>query len=191
MNKIINKYWGLTIIGVLVIVFGLGIISKYNEWQAEKIASEKSSFKDLVGEDPKAGRIYSSGNTALHIAAKHGLTELMQWLIDDRANVNARNGSRKTPLLLAAEEGHSEVVKFLLKRDDTNVNARDNYDQTSLHWAINHSNSEMVRSLLERGANVNARDNYGKTPLDLAIQYGVDDDAKVLRDNGGKCNRRC
>ncbi len=56
-----------------------------------------------------------SERTALHYAAQHGDKALVLLLLAYDANVNARD-YRATPLCLAAEMGHTDIVDILLSR---------------------------------------------------------------------------
>jgi ankyrin repeat protein len=41
--------------------------------------------------------------------------EIVELLITEGANVNARDGAGRTPLSYAKEEGHTEIAEMLLK----------------------------------------------------------------------------
>ena len=51
----------------------------------------------------------------LHHAAKNGHSEIAELLLENEADVNAKDRSRRTPLHLAAGYGHPKIVKILLK----------------------------------------------------------------------------
>jgi len=68
------------------------------------------------------------------------------------------------PLHFAANNGHVDVVRFLLEKG-ANVNAQDHRGRTPLHLAALDGHVDVVRFLLEKGANVNAQDHRGRTPL--------------------------
>lgn len=73
--------------------------------------------------------------TALHEAARNGDIERLKSLLDNGADVNAKdekNGA--APLHYAAGHGHARAVKLLLDKG-AEVNARDNTGSTPLHWA--------------------------------------------------------
>ncbi|XP_065904061.1 26S proteasome non-ATPase regulatory subunit 10-like [Dysidea avara] len=62
-------------------------------------------------------------STPLHVAVRSGKEEIVKFLIEKGANVNARSlGS--TPLHVAVTNGREEIVKFLIEKG-TNVNAKD------------------------------------------------------------------
>ena len=59
------------------------------------------------------------------------------------ANLNTSNTmSGRSPLFWAARNGHKEVVKLLLERDDVNPDAADEYGRTPLCEAIENGHRE-------------------------------------------------
>jgi ankyrin repeat protein len=56
------------------------------------------------------------GNTALHAASRFKQLEMVRWLLDHGANVNASDYERKTPLHVAVESGHADVAELLRRR---------------------------------------------------------------------------
>jgi ankyrin len=54
------------------------------------------------------------GNTALHIAALAGQEEVVKLLVHCGADVNVRSQQGFTPLYMAAQENHYNLVTFLL-----------------------------------------------------------------------------
>ena len=75
-----------------------------------------------------------------------------------------------TPLHLAAENCHTNVVVLLLEKGaKIGVQAKDN--ETPLHLAAQEGCVDVVAILLAKGAETSARDNQGRTPLDRAQQW--------------------
>ncbi|RWS31786.1 Ankyrin repeat domain-containing protein 6-like protein [Leptotrombidium deliense] len=66
----------------------------------------------------------SSGKTALHYAATTGHLQIVNELIVNMGNLNAKDNSGYAPLHLAATEGHVDVVKLLL-RSGSHIDAVD------------------------------------------------------------------
>lgn len=121
----------------------------------------------------------SGGITPLMRAVKNSDMEMVQFLLDNGANINARSINGATPLLLAAEHGHESVAGFLLKRDaDTSLallQAGFNHREfgvivgdTPLHAAARLGHDEIVGLLLEKNANVAARNEKGQIPAVVA-----------------------
>jgi len=48
----------------------------------------------------------SSYNTPLHLAAENGNIEAVEVLLHKCIKLDAKNGAKKTPMLLAASNGH-------------------------------------------------------------------------------------
>ena len=83
-----------------------------------------------------------------------------------------RNPDGGTPLLAAAQNGHTDICGLLLAHG-SNVNEVDNDTKnTSLHFAAGHGHNASVEALLSWGAEVNPQDYNGCTPLHCACQEG-------------------
>ena len=55
------------------------------------------------------------GNTPLITAAEYGHAPIVEYLIQNNANLNAQNTDGHTPLTIAMENGHENVVKLLME----------------------------------------------------------------------------
>src|SRR5713101_9572583 len=99
------------------------------------------------------------------------------------ANINSRsNGSM--PLFIAAGEGRSDVVRYLLA-EGADVNAREQFGDTALTEAAYYGHVALVKELLAHGADINAVGNDG-TALDIALNRSNAAVADLLRHHGGK-----
>src|SRR5688572_4808251 len=80
----------------------------------------------LLDQNVDVNAAQGDGSTALHWAAYSGNVEIVRMLLASRANlkVKTRLGAL-TPLMMAARNGHSDVIKLLLdaKDDVTATNA--------------------------------------------------------------------
>lgn len=74
--------------------------------------------------------------TPLHYAAKYGHAEVVELLIQHRAQVNALDGVGCTPLHYAALNGHKDVVRILLERGNALINFKTYGGWTPLHLAV-------------------------------------------------------
>jgi len=119
-------------------------------------------------------------NTALRIASNDGHVELVEMLLNNGANVNAKNSYGVTALHIASREGHTDIVAMLLAAG-ADVNIKSDFGDTVLLRASNNGNTEIVSMLLEYGADVNAENNYGQTALSLASLNGYTDIVKLLK----------
>ena len=96
----------------------------------------------------------------LHVATRYAHKDIVEVLIANDANVNARALDYLTPLHIAAEKGHEEIVRILLE-NGAKVNAK-------------------TRKIRRSGLYYPA----GATPLDLALQGRQKDVAELLRKHG-------
>nr|WCB87142.1 CPPV331 ankyrin repeat protein [Cooks petrelpox virus] len=77
----------------------------------------------------------------------------------------------RTPLVVSASLGHTEIVKILLKYG-ADIDGRISVWFTSaLHAAVQYNKYETARLLLENGANVNIQDYELMTPMHTTLLY--------------------
>jgi hypothetical protein len=81
-------------------------------------------------------------------------------------------GWRRSPLHIAALEGHLEVVELLLARGAA-VNAISKYGDTPLHFAISHGNVEVITALYKAGAQVEIENDDGDSAAALGAKIGL------------------
>lgn len=122
------------------------------------------------------------GGTALHLAAQSGFLSIAEVLVKSKANLTARNSQRngeKTPLHLAAGNGHRVMSEFLAAQG-ADVNAPSSSGQTPLFDAVMRGHSEVLARLLALGAKPDVMDNNGRTALSHAAEAGDLDSVKAL-----------
>ncbi|KAK5064961.1 hypothetical protein LTR84_000796 [Exophiala bonariae] len=85
----------------------------------------------------------------IHIAAMYGLTSLVQDQIKVQPTSMAwRDKCERTILMLAAAEGHLDIVGLLISKGGTDVNAQDWEGNTAFCYAILFQQWEVVRQML-------------------------------------------
>ena len=102
--------------------------------------------------------------TPLMAAAARANVDAMRLLIENKADVNAKNAAGATALMAAASTGNPQAVGMLLEKGaDPNVKTKRN--ETALADAATAGVEETVKLLLDRGAEVNVQDIRGYSPL--------------------------
>ncbi|MEW9810211.1 MAG: ankyrin repeat domain-containing protein (plasmid) [Candidatus Symbiodolus clandestinus] len=115
--------------------------------------------------------------TALHFAAEQGHLEMVQLLLNNRADIEARDRNSEgrdnwTPLHLAAKNGHLAVVQELINRGAA-VDSLDRSGSTALQLAAKFNHLKVVQYLVEdRGADVTVKDKSGLSIVAWAAKKG-------------------
>ncbi|XP_069777339.1 transient receptor potential cation channel subfamily A member 1-like [Narcine bancroftii] len=112
--------------------------------------------------------------SSLHFAASHGRLKTCKLLLQDMNDTKLLNeGDEKgmTPLLLAAQNGHTDVVQLLLRKGALFM--RDYKCWTTLHYAAFGGYSRTIEVLLESNVSLlDQEDEKGNTALHLAAKAG-------------------
>ena len=118
-----------------------------------------------------------NGATALFLAAEAGLGKTVSLLLDRGSSVAVKFvRNRFTPLLVAAANGHSNVVRRLLNARSeqvVDVSACGSEGNTALMLAVLFQRKNyirVVRLLLEKEFDCNAQNRLGRTALMIAIE---------------------
>ena len=110
----------------------------------------------------------NKGNSALFHAVANGHISIADALLRiTRQPDDVESEKGFTPLLIAATNGHSAMVRLLLDHG-ANPNLRNFDGVTALHNAIFEKQIEIVGLLIEHGADPAIQDRLGNTPFDLA-----------------------
>lgn len=105
---------------------------------------------------------FQEQKTALHMAVIAEELDVIKYLLDKGANVNAPDIYQETPLHLASKRGMVEVVEKMVEKG-ANINAQDERGRTPLHYGV--QSVEVLNLLLSHGANPNIQDRFGVSPL--------------------------
>ena len=107
---------------------------------------------------------------ALHAAASGGNEDVINFLLEQRMDINALTPDGWTPLFIAARDGQAEAAKLLVYRG-ADLNLQTDLGSSALVMAVTQPYpSEEIRQnlllyLLKRGADPNLTDQNGRTAL--------------------------
>lgn len=119
------------------------------------------------------------GRTPLWLGVETDL-EVVKYLVEKGADVNARDTIKSTPLLWASGFGKPETVEFLLSKG-ADVMAVDDNGWTALIWAAGLGQPQTVEVLVKAKADINAADRQtGDTPLLRGARTGKPESLKFL-----------
>ncbi|MEE8128931.1 MAG: ankyrin repeat domain-containing protein, partial [Vicinamibacterales bacterium] len=90
--------------------------------------------------------------------------ETVRALLEQKVDVNAREGDGATALHWAVERDDVETIEALL-RAGADVNAANDYGVTPISLACINRNATVVKKLLVAGADPNAATSMGETAL--------------------------
>ncbi|WLH62058.1 ankyrin repeat domain-containing protein [Pseudomonas sp. FP2300] len=93
--------------------------------------------------------------------------ELARWLVEQGADINARDTYQRTPLHHRSSSWIGGVDLLLDLGAD--IEAQDYQGYTPLHAAANSHKAEAIAALIRRGASVDARSRQGQDVLHIAL----------------------
>ena len=116
--------------------------------------------------------------------AAEGRTAQVLAHIRNGVNLDFRNPSGVTALMIAAKRGHCAVVSELLKAGANPNIAYHNVAYRTLHTAAQEGHVSIIRDLIDNGAEVDAATIYGETALISAAFSGQKAACRLLLERG-------
>jgi ankyrin repeat protein len=155
------------------------------------------------------------GWTWLHVAVDLAVPEMVEKVLSEKVDVNARARNGKTPLHLAAAQGNLEIVELLLTATPK-LNVKNEQGLLAVQLAAQGDLNDIVRLLVAKGSDVpdvlvaaaagateklkallkedptrvKAKNNAGYTPLLLAARAGSATSTQALLDAGASVDVR-
>ncbi|KAM0708540.1 hypothetical protein Q7P35_005192 [Cladosporium inversicolor] len=156
-----------------------------------KTAVEKRAPRVLellieAGDQLKCGKILRS------LLVKHsrsGNKEVVRFLLDKGADVNAQGREYSNALQAASARGHNEIVQQLLDKG-ADVNTQGGHHGNALQAASAGGYKEIVQQLLDKGADVNARGRHYGDALQATLARSYKEIVQQLLDKGADVNAR-
>lgn len=123
----------------------------------------------------------------LNLAAKGGRLDVVRFLVENGADINAKNSYHSTPLYLAVIRKHQEAAKYLIQQG-ADINLSGYGLRTPLQMALKKKQHDLAMLLIENGAEINARSYWGWSALHYALYYHDIEMAKTLIRAGADVN---
>jgi len=129
--------------------------------------------------------------TALMVASGGGNMEVVRYLIERGADINAKSCEGSTAIMPAVHRNRADIVGLLISKGaKVNYAIETGYKFTPLQLACQLGHVEIVKCLLDAGARVNVTATDGSTPLISAAFKGHHDVVQMLLDKGANPTQR-
>ena len=116
--------------------------------------------------------VLNSGGTSLIRAARFHEVEMVRYLVNEGANVNAKDSHGETALHVGSRGEFTqsrEILEFLIE-SGADPNAQNNAGETPVHTVVrSYGSFERIVALKRAGADLDIRDFRGYTPIMRAI----------------------
>ena len=126
------------------------------------------NVKDLIANGAQLNQSNDDEkHTPIHDAAAFNHLDVVQYLVEAGADMEREDYYGSTPLLRAAQQGHANVVAFLLDKHAK----ESSYGETAMLQASSNGHLNVVQLLVERGSDPNETNNEGHVALHEACWY--------------------
>ncbi|XP_067653298.1 putative ankyrin repeat protein RF_0381 [Haliotis asinina] len=135
----------------------------------------------LLSEGADVSLVTKRGDNFFHAACLGGYVEMVKYVLTlDDVDINSRGCNEKTPVMMAAENGHKDVVEVLVN-EGANKSLVDTNGNNILHAACRGGNMKLVKYVVSQGAvDINARNTLGDTAADIAKKHRLFDILHLL-----------
>ncbi|XP_068239124.1 transient receptor potential cation channel subfamily A member 1 homolog isoform X2 [Palaemon carinicauda] len=123
----------------------------------------QDSCKILIGS--VVNETDNQGNTALHLAAKRGYTEIVKFLLENGANPKCQNKLGVTPIHEGAHQATESCLQLLCEAAKPDIFQVDKKGRTVIHHSVTQRSAKCLKYLLEN--------EYLKDQIDTNSEKGT------------------
>jgi ankyrin repeat protein len=173
---------------VIIILFFFSVILLGNDLHDAIQKGDVAKVKTLISNNKELIHMNSEkGQTPLHLAVQKGNKEIVDFLISQGADINARDGEGNTPLISAISLKKTDIAKFLLSKG-ADVRIKNAHNELPVILALMHGLDELVEPILDNGQDVNEYFEGNMSILLMATLAGSKEVIKLLVDRGADVN---
>ena len=116
--------------------------------------------------------IDDEGWTSLHYSARYGSYKSIKFLVGMGTDINLKTNDGMNCLHIAADQGHLNLCKTLIKKHNFDLEKPDDYGWTALHYSANNGSYELVKFFGDMGTDINLKTDVGQNCLHIAAERG-------------------
>mmetsp|Transcript_15176 Transcript_15176/g.22975 ORF Transcript_15176/g.22975 Transcript_15176/m.22975 type:complete len:1531 (-) Transcript_15176:63-4655(-) len=148
---------------------------KISPEEAERMLIAAATSGDLLRfwEYEKKSKITADfANSAVHAAARGGNSSIVKHLIEKKAEVDARDKKKCTPLMLAVKHNKQGAIEYLIEAK-ADVNLQDENGDTALMYAARLGSEPFTEILVTNGADISLKNSEGLTAAQISRRRGA------------------
>ena len=177
-----KQIFSLILTVAVVLTANFCIAQKRSKLHEPAGKGDLATVKEIIDAGAKIDKKDIAGQTPLMYAAEAGGIEMVKYLVEHGADVNAESGNkgRGTPLIYAAAGNQIEVVMYLLENNADINGVTKSQNETALIWAVASGATGVVKVLVEKGADQGIINKNGNTVTDIAKSLNREDMLAIL-----------
>ena len=152
---------------------GLTLFLKYISSRSKNIDIELVQL--LFNKDYDINQTNTQGETALHLACRKGNKEVVEFLLNNGADIKCVNKKDNiTALHFAIMSENKELIELIInKNENLDINHLDTNQRNFLHYACGTVDEKIIKLFLDKKVDVNKVDSFGAKPFDMYIKCSV------------------
>ncbi|XP_067660904.1 ankyrin repeat domain-containing protein 50-like [Haliotis asinina] len=173
-------------------VLSLNMVDIHSRWWMKRtpvmVAAKyghKEVVKLLVNHGANLLQSDKRGDNILHLVCFAGHSDIVKYILSlNSVNINSRGWKGRTPVMVAAERGHKEVVELLVNHG-VNLSLCKRSGSNILHLACCVGHFDVVKYVLSlNSVDINSRGWKGRTPVMVGAKHGHKEVVKLLVNHG-------
>ena len=153
-------------------------------WDERGFLKSLDEIKKLIENGAYLNSFNEKGDCNLFCsAAGTGNKEIVDFLLENGADIDCVEKNRSTPLKVAIINRRGDMVSYLVNKG-AKIDIRDDLGMSPICWAAYYGWVQLVEFLLKKGVNIDAKNNNRETALMQASLWGYEKVVKVLLQNG-------